>query len=129
MDFQLSTCTLHTRFGKQLSLFNIISDRALVLDASLSWLAFLYQTMLLYGGYKPQRIHKGGKPKLFLLTEPRWYSNFVRAHAPEQCKRHKREQCHFNYRKRISVYQATYSAKFSRVEIFCDKQFFNISLK
>ena len=40
--------------------------------------------MLLYDGYKPQRIHKGGKPMLFLLTGPRWHVyhlNFVRAHA------------------------------------------------
>ena len=29
------------------------------LDASLSWLAFFYQTMLPYGGYNPQRIYKG----------------------------------------------------------------------
>ena len=58
-----------------------------------------YQTMLLYGGYKPQRIHKGGKLMLFSLTGLRWkvyYLNFVRAHTPKQCKHHKCEQCHFN---------------------------------
>ena len=67
---KLSTLRLHfaqMRFGKPLSSFNVISDRALILDASLSWLAFFYQTMLLYGGYKPQRIHKGGKLMLFSL--------------------------------------------------------------
>jgi len=37
---QLFACTLHTRFGEPLSSFNIISNRALILDASLSWLAF-----------------------------------------------------------------------------------------
>ena len=66
----------------------------LVFPASL----FFYQTMLLYGGYKPQRIHKGGKPMLFSLTGPRrdiYYLNFVRAHTPKQGKRHKREQRHF----------------------------------
>ena len=47
----------------------VISDKTLTLDASLSWLAFfLYQTMLTYSGYKPQRIRKGGKPMLFSLT-------------------------------------------------------------
>ena len=69
---KLSTLRLHfgqMRFGKPSSSFNVKSDRALFLDASLSWLAF-YQTVLvlLYGGYKPQRIHKDGKPVLFSLT-------------------------------------------------------------
>ena len=57
---KLSTLRLHfthMRFGKPSSSFNVISNRALILDANLSWLAF-YQTMLLYGGYKPQRIVK-----------------------------------------------------------------------
>ena len=38
--------------------------------------------MLLYGGYKPQRIHKDGTP---IATGPRrevYYLNFIRAHAP-----------------------------------------------
>ena len=39
---QLFACTLHTRFGEPLSSFNIyISNRALILDTSLSWLAYL----------------------------------------------------------------------------------------
>ena len=62
---KLSTLRLHfahPRFGKPSSSFNVTSNRALILDGSLSWLAFFYQIMLLYGGYKPQRIHKGGKP-------------------------------------------------------------------
>ena len=80
-----------------------------ILDASLSWLAFFYETIL-YGGYKPQRIRKGGIPMLFSLTGPRrevYYINFVRTHAP---KRHKREQCMpflINW-KRIGVYQALF---------------------
>ena len=37
---QLFACTSHTRFGKPSSLFNVISNRALMLDASLFWLAF-----------------------------------------------------------------------------------------
>ena len=40
---KLSTHCLHfaqMRFGKPSSSFNVISDRALILDASLSWLAF-----------------------------------------------------------------------------------------
>ena len=60
---KLSTLHLHfahMRFCKPSSSFNVISDKALILDASLTWLAFFYQTMLLYGGYKPQRISKGG---------------------------------------------------------------------
>ena len=65
----------HLRFSKPSSSFNVISNRALILDASLSWLAFFYQTTLLYDGYKPQRICKGGTPM------PN-YLNFVRAHAP-----------------------------------------------
>ena len=56
----------HLRFSKPSSSFNVISNRALILDASLSWLAFLP----LNGGYKPQRIHKGGTPMPFLLTGP-----------------------------------------------------------
>ena len=56
--FKLSTLCLHfthMKFSKPLTSFNVISNRALILDASLSWLAasFFYQTMLLYGGYKP----------------------------------------------------------------------------
>ena len=89
----------HLRFSKPSSSFNVISYRALILDASLSWLAFqVYQTMLVYGGYEPQRIHKGGTPMPFSLTGPRrdvYYWNFVRTHAPKQCKGHKREQRHF----------------------------------
>ena len=66
----------------------------LIFDTSLSWLAF-YQTMLLYGGYKPQRISKGDTPMPFSLTGPcPGCLNFVRAHA--QCKHHKREQHIFN---------------------------------
>ena len=41
---KLSTLRLHfahMRFGKPSSLFNVISNGALILDASLSWLAFL----------------------------------------------------------------------------------------
>ena len=60
----------HLRFSKPSSLFNVISNRALILDASLPWLAF-YQTMLLYGGYKPLRIHKGGTLMPFSLSGPR----------------------------------------------------------
>ena len=60
LDFQQAI--LHR--SKPLSSFNVISDRALIPDASLSWLAF-YQTMLLNGGYNPQRSHKGGKLMLF----------------------------------------------------------------
>ena len=41
LNFQLFPCTSHTRFGKPLSSFNVISNRAFILDASLSWLAFL----------------------------------------------------------------------------------------
>ena len=101
---KLSTLRLHfahMRFGKPSSSFNVISNRALILDASLSFLAsfFLPNNMLLYGGYKPQRIHKGGKPMLFSLTGPRWhvhYLNFIRTRTPKQCKCHKHEQCHFN---------------------------------
>ena len=59
----------HLRFSKPSS-FNVISDRALILDASLSWLAFLPNNATL-GGYKPQRIHKGGTPMPFSLTGPR----------------------------------------------------------
>ena len=91
---KLSTLCLHfahMRFGKPLSSFNVIypTCRALILDASLSWLAFFYQTMLLYGGYKPQRIHKCSKLMLFSLTGS-YYLNFVRAHAPSAsvCTRH-----------------------------------------
>ena len=43
---KLSTLSLdfaHLRFGKMSSSFNIISNRVLILDASLSWLAFLKQ--------------------------------------------------------------------------------------
>ena len=43
--------------------------------------------LTLYGGYKPQRIRKAGIP---MLTGPRrevYYINFVRTHAPKQCKR------------------------------------------
>ena len=40
-NFKLFACTSHTRFGKLMSSFNVISDRALLLDSSLSWLAFL----------------------------------------------------------------------------------------
>ena len=49
---------------------------------------FYPKNATLYGGYnKSQRIHKGG------TTMPGdYYLNFVRAHAPEQCKRQKREQ-------------------------------------
>ena len=42
-----------------------------------------YQTMLLYGGYKPQRIRKGGTPMLFSLTGPRRDINFAREHTPK----------------------------------------------
>ena len=45
LNFQLFPCTSHTRFAKPSSSFNVISYRAFILDASLSWLAF-------YGGYK-----------------------------------------------------------------------------
>ena len=41
---KLSTLPLHfahLRFGKPSSSFNVISNRAFILDASLSWLAFL----------------------------------------------------------------------------------------
>ena len=62
---KLSTLRLHfahLRFAEPSSLFNcVISNRALILDASLSWLAFF----TLYGGYKPQ---KGG---ILMLTGPR----------------------------------------------------------
>ena len=81
-------------FGKP---FNVISNRVLILDCSLSWLAF-YQTVLLYGGYKPQKIRKGGTLMPLSLTGLRrdvYYLNFVRTHAPKQCKRYTREQCHF----------------------------------
>ena len=87
----------HLRFSKPSSSFNVISNRALILDAE-SFLASFFLTMLLYGGYKPQRIHKGGTPMPFSLTGPRrdfYYWNFVRTHVPKQCKRHKREQRHF----------------------------------
>ena len=40
LNFQLFACTLHTKFGEPSSSFNVISNRALILDASLSWLAF-----------------------------------------------------------------------------------------
>ena len=91
---KLSTLRLHfahLRFAEPSSLFNVISNRALILDASLSWLAFF----TLYGGYKSQRIRKGG---ITTLTGPHrevYYINVVRTHAPKQCKRHKREQRHF----------------------------------
>ena len=67
---------------------------------------------LLYGGYKPQRIWKGGTPMPFPLTGPHRSSE----HTPEQYKCHKHEQ-HLN-RKRISVYQVLslrtgYQANFS----------------
>ena len=92
---KLSTLRLHfahLRFAEPSSSFNVISNRALILDASLSWLAFFFT---LYGVYKPEKIRKSGIPK---LTGPRrevYYINFVRTHAPKQCKRHKREQRHF----------------------------------
>ena len=94
---KLSTLRLHfahLRFADPSSSFNIISNRALILHASLSWLSFFYPTIL-HGGYKPQRIRKGGIPMLFSLTGPCreiYYINFVRTHAPKQ---YKREQCHF----------------------------------
>ena len=66
-----------------------------MLDATFSWLDFFYQTMLLCGGYKPQRIHKGGIPMLTGLGGDVYYLNFVRAYEPKQYKCHKREQCHF----------------------------------
>ena len=85
---KLSTLHLHfahMRLGKPSLSFNVISDRALILDANLSWLAFFYQTMLLYGGHKPQRIRKGGKPMLFSLTGPCrdvYYLNISSQHTP-----------------------------------------------
>lgn len=71
------------RFGKPSSLFNVIYNTALMLDAN------FYQTMLLCGDYKPQRIHRGGTQTLtgpsrdvyYLLL----YLNFITAHAPEWC--------------------------------------------
>jgi len=49
---KLSTLRLHfahLRFAELSSSFNVISNRVLILDASLSWLAFFYETIL-YGG-------------------------------------------------------------------------------
>ena len=64
---KLSTLRLHfahLRFAEPSSSFNVISNRALIVDASLSWLSFFYKPIL-YGSYKPQRIRKGGTPMLF----------------------------------------------------------------
>ena len=46
LNFQLFACTSHTRFGKPLASFNVISNRAFILDASLSWLAFFPKKMV-----------------------------------------------------------------------------------
>ena len=75
--------------------FNPISSRVLILDASLSWLAFIP----FYGGYKPQRIRKGSTPSAMRLL----YLYFIRTHAPKQCKRHKHEQRHFFFTRSASV--------------------------
>ena len=53
----------HMRFCKPSSSFNVISNRTLILDASLSWLAFV----LFY--YKPQRNRKGSTPLITNMTQ------------------------------------------------------------
>ena len=98
---KLYACTLHTRFGKPSSSFN----RALILDASLSWLAFLPNNATLWWLWateNPQR----QQTMPFSLSWPHrdvYCLNFVRAHVPKQCKRHKREQCHFQLTRSASV--------------------------
>ena len=74
LNFQLSACTSHTRFGKSSS---IVTER---LSLMLVFLAsFFYQCYILYSGYKPQRIRKGNAislKKKALLT----FMTFILAH-------------------------------------------------
>ena len=97
LNFQLSACTSHTRFGKSSS---IVTER---LSLMLVFLAsFFLPCYILYGGYKPQRIRKGNAISLKkngvahiydVYTGPRgdvYYLNFVQAHAHKWCKCHKR---------------------------------------
>ena len=69
---KLSTLRLHfahLRFSKRRHRSTLPTlERFNILDASQAFLASFYQTMLLYGGYKPQRIHKSGTPMPFSLT-------------------------------------------------------------
>ena len=96
LNFQLSTCTSHTRFGKSSS---IVTER---LSLMLVFLAsFFLPCYILYGGYKPQRICKGNAISLkqwrcsrlwclYWPTRDVYYLNFVQAHAHKWCKCHKR---------------------------------------
>ena len=104
LNFQLFPCTSHMRFGKPSSSFNVISNRAFILDASPSWLAFLPNKC-----YPMAAISHRESAKAAQQCWAIYHLNFVRAHAPKQCKRQKREQYPFLIdRKRISVHQALF---------------------
>ena len=67
--------------------------------------------MLLYGGYKPQRIHKGGTPMPFSLTGP--HKDFTTELLSEHTPLNSVNVISVNNailinRKRISVYQALF---------------------
>ena len=99
LNFQLFACTSHTRFGKPSSSLSVISNRVFILDTSLSWLAFLPKKKC----YFMVAISHRESGKVAQRCQVIYYFNFVRAHTPKQCKRRKREQCHFYLTRSASV--------------------------
>ena len=85
------------RFGKPSSSFNVISNRAFILDASLpGWLSFTKKC------YSMVAISHRESAKVAQQCRA---ICFVRAHAPKLCKCQKREQreCHFKLTGSASV--------------------------
>ena len=88
--FLLALCTC-TRFGKPSSSFNVISNRARMLDANFSWLDFLPNNATLWWLYATEDPLRQTQ----MLAGCLLLKYFIRAQAPKHCKCHKCEQCHF----------------------------------
>ena len=102
LNFQLFACTSHTRFGKPSSSFNIISNRAFILDTSLSRLAFFLPNQC----YSMVAISHREYAKAAQRCRAIYYFNFVRAHTPKQWKRQK--HAILINQKHISMHQALF---------------------